>query len=35
LSTQHDESVMARNAGHDYFTDEAGRRFIDKLICRR
>lgn len=32
LSTQHDESVMVRNAGHDYFTDDARQTIIDRLI---
>jgi S-adenosylmethionine synthetase len=32
LSTQHDESVMVQKGGRDYFSDEARRQIIDKLI---
>jgi S-adenosylmethionine synthetase len=32
LSTQHDESVMVRKDGQDYFTDDARQLIIDKLI---
>src|SRR5262249_3976950 len=32
LSTQHDESVMVRNDGRDYFTDDARQTIIDRLI---
>ena len=37
LSTQHDESVVSRSNGKDYFSDEARQILIDKLIvptCR-
>src|SRR5437868_7670337 len=32
LSTQHDESVVIKKGGKDYFSDEARRIIIDKLI---
>jgi S-adenosylmethionine synthetase len=32
LSTQHDQSVVAKKGGKDYFSDEARRILIDKLI---
>jgi S-adenosylmethionine synthetase len=32
LSTQHDESVMGKKNGKDYFSDEARRLLVDKLI---
>jgi S-adenosylmethionine synthetase len=32
LSTQHDESVLVKKNGQDYFTDEARQEIIDKLI---
>ncbi len=32
LSTQHDESVMTRKNNQDYFSDEARKAIIDKLI---
>jgi S-adenosylmethionine synthetase len=32
LSTQHDETVVAKKAGKDYFSDEARQIIIDKLI---
>lgn len=32
LSTQHDESVMAKKNGKDYFSDEARQVIIDRLI---
>ena len=32
LSTQHDESVMGKKNGKDYFSDEARQEIIDKLI---
>ena len=32
LSTQHDESVMATKDGKDYFSDDARKVIIDKLI---
>jgi S-adenosylmethionine synthetase len=32
LSTQHDESVLVKKNGQDYFTDEARKEIIDKLI---
>src|SRR5438105_2550124 len=32
LSTQHDESVVVKRNGQDYFTDEARKEIIDKLI---
>jgi S-adenosylmethionine synthetase len=32
LSTQHDNSVVVKKAGKDYFSDEARRILIDKLI---
>ncbi|MBM4072133.1 MAG: methionine adenosyltransferase [Planctomycetes bacterium] len=32
LSTQHDESVMAKKNGKDYFSDDARQVIIDKLI---
>jgi S-adenosylmethionine synthetase len=32
FSTQHDESVMSKKNGQDYFSDEARRILIDKLI---
>ncbi len=33
LSTQHDESKMAKKNGQDYFTDEARQLIIDELIA--
>jgi S-adenosylmethionine synthetase len=32
FSTQHDESVMAKKGGKDYFSDDARKALIDKLI---
>jgi S-adenosylmethionine synthetase len=32
LSTQHDESVMTKKGGKDYFSDEARKVILDKLI---
>jgi S-adenosylmethionine synthetase len=32
LSTQHDESVMGKKNGKDYFSDEARKTILDKLI---
>lgn len=32
LSTQHDESVVTKKAGKEYFSDDARRAIIDKLI---
>src|SRR5207237_8623529 len=32
LSTQHDESVMTKKNGKDYFSDEARQVILDKLI---
>jgi len=32
LSTQHDESVVVRRNGKDYFSDDARRMIVDKLI---
>src|SRR5207245_4160320 len=32
LSTQHDESVVTKRNGKDYFSDEARKVIIDKLI---
>lgn len=32
LSTQHDESVMSRKGGQEYFSDEARKIIVDKLI---
>jgi S-adenosylmethionine synthetase len=32
LSTQHDESVMVKKNGKDYFSDEARRVIVDKLV---
>jgi S-adenosylmethionine synthetase len=32
LSTQHDESVLVRRGGTDYFSDEARKTLVDKLI---
>src|SRR5947209_6622695 len=32
LSTQHDESVMVKKNGKDYFSDEARRLIVDKLV---
>jgi S-adenosylmethionine synthetase len=32
LSTQHDESVAVKKAGQDYFSDDARRVLVDKLI---
>src|SRR5438067_9553658 len=32
LSTQHDESVMVKKNGKDYFSDEARRVILDKLV---
>ena len=32
LSTQHDESVLVKKNGQDYFTDEARQEILDKLI---
>ena len=33
LSTQHDETVMTKKNGQDYFTDEARQIIVDKLIA--
>jgi S-adenosylmethionine synthetase len=32
LSTQHDDSVVAKKGGHEYFSDDARQELIDKLI---
>ena len=32
LSTQHDESVIVKKSGREYFSDEARRAIVDKLI---
>jgi S-adenosylmethionine synthetase len=32
LSTQHDESVMVKKNGHNYFSDEARQEIVEKLI---